>query len=36
MKLSLNEALPPDRFKLEQPPGSDLVRVPENAEEKPR
>ena len=36
VKLSLNEALPPDRFKLQQPPGSDLVRVPENAEEKPR
>src|SRR3984893_6273316 len=31
VKLSLNEALPPDRFKLQQPPGSDLVRVPENA-----
>jgi outer membrane lipoprotein-sorting protein len=36
IKLSLNEDLPPDRFKLEQPPGSDLVRVGETAEEKPR
>jgi outer membrane lipoprotein-sorting protein len=35
-KLSLNEDLPLDRFKLEQPPGSDLVRVGETAEEKPR
>jgi hypothetical protein len=35
-KLALNEDLPPDRFKLEQPPGSELVRVGENAEEKPR
>ncbi len=35
-KLSLNEDLPLDRFKLEQPPGSDLVRVGEIAEEKPR
>jgi outer membrane lipoprotein-sorting protein len=35
-KLSLNEDLPLDRFKLEQPPGSDLVRVGEAAEEKPR
>jgi outer membrane lipoprotein-sorting protein len=36
IKLSLNEELPLDRFKLEQPPGSDLVRVVESAEEKPR
>jgi len=36
IKLSLNEELPLDRFKLEQPPGSDLVRVGEAAEEKPR
>ena len=36
LKLSLNEELPLDRFKLEQPPGSDLVRVGESAEEKPR
>ena len=35
-KLSLNEALPSDRFKLEQPSGSELVRVGEAAEEKPR
>lgn len=35
-KLSLNEDLPLERFKLEQPPGSDLVRVGETAEEKPR
>ncbi len=35
-KLSLNEDLPLDRFKLEQPPGNDLVRVGETAEEKPR
>jgi outer membrane lipoprotein-sorting protein len=34
-KLLLNEQLPPDRFKLDQPPGSDLVRVGET-EEKPR
>jgi hypothetical protein len=36
IKLTLNEDLPPDRFKLEQPPGSELVRVGESAEEKPR
>ena len=36
LKLSLNEEVPLDRFKLEQPPGSDLVRVVESAEEKPR
>jgi hypothetical protein len=36
IKLSLNEELPPERFKLEQPLGSDLVRVGETAEEKPR
>lgn len=35
-KLSLNEDLPLDRFKLEQPPASDLVRVGETAEEKLR
>jgi outer membrane lipoprotein-sorting protein len=35
-KLTLNEDLPLDRFKLEQPLGSDLVRVGETAEEKPR
>jgi hypothetical protein len=35
-KLTLNEDLPPDRFKLEQPPGSELVRVGEDTGEKPR
>jgi outer membrane lipoprotein-sorting protein len=35
-KLSLNEDLPPDRFKLEQPAGSELVRVGESSEDKPR
>jgi outer membrane lipoprotein-sorting protein len=35
-KLALNQDLPLDRFKLEQPPGSELVRVGETAEEKPR
>ena len=35
-KVTLNEDLPPDRFKLEQPPGSELVRVGENTEEKPQ
>src|SRR3984893_15606934 len=30
IKLSLNEEVPLDRFKLEQPPGSDLVRVGES------
>jgi hypothetical protein len=33
-KLALNEDLQPDRFKLDQPPGSDLVRVGEATEEK--
>jgi hypothetical protein len=36
IKFTLNEDLPIDRFKLEQPPGSELVRVGEAAEEKPR
>jgi outer membrane lipoprotein-sorting protein len=36
IKLSLNEALPPDRFKLEQPPGTELVRVGESPEGKPQ
>jgi hypothetical protein len=36
IKLTLNEDLPIDRFKLEQPLGSELVRVGETAEEKPR
>ena len=35
-KVTLNEDLPPDRFKLERPPGTELVRVGENTEEKPR
>ena len=35
-KLTLNEDLPPDRFKLDQPPGSELVRVGGDMEEKPR
>ena len=35
-KLSLNEDLPLERFKLEQPPGSDLVRVSDSLEDKPR
>jgi hypothetical protein len=35
-KLMLNEELPPDRFKLEQPPGSELVKVGEDTpEQKP-
>lgn len=33
-KLQLNEAIPADRFKLEQPAGSELVRVGEDAMEK--
>jgi outer membrane lipoprotein-sorting protein len=36
IKLTLNEDLPPERFKLEQPAGSELVRFGETAEEKPR
>jgi outer membrane lipoprotein-sorting protein len=36
LKLTLNEELPPERFKLEQPAGTELVRVGETAEEKPR
>jgi len=36
VKLSLNEELPLDRFKLEQPPGTEVVRVGETTEEKPR
>jgi len=35
-KVTLNEDLPSDRFKLEQPPGTELVRVGENTEEKPQ
>src|SRR5580704_4944013 len=33
-KLTLNEDIPVDRFKLEQPAGSELVRVGEDAPEK--
>jgi hypothetical protein len=33
-KVTLNEEIPPDRFKLDQPAGSELVRVGENAEDK--
>jgi outer membrane lipoprotein-sorting protein len=36
IKLTLNEDLPADRFKLDQPPSTELVRVGENSEEKPR
>jgi hypothetical protein len=35
-KVTLNEDLPHDRFKLEQPAGSELVRAGEASEEKPR
>jgi hypothetical protein len=35
-KLGLNEDIPAERFKLEQPAGAELVRVGENAEDKPR
>jgi hypothetical protein len=35
-KLALNENLPADRFTLEQPVGSELVRVADNGEDKPR
>ena len=35
-KLALNEDIPADRFHLEQPAGSELVRVGDNAEDKPR
>ena len=35
-KLTLNGDLPADRFKLEQPAGSELVRVGENGESKPQ
>jgi hypothetical protein len=33
-KITLNDDIPVDRFKLEQPPGSDLIRVGESSEEK--
>jgi outer membrane lipoprotein-sorting protein len=35
-KVTLNEDLPPERFKLEQPAGSELVRVGEASGDKPR
>jgi hypothetical protein len=35
IKLALNEDLPADRFKLDQPAGTELVRVADTAEEKP-
>jgi len=35
-KVTLNEDLPQDRFKLEQPAGSELVRVGEPSEDKAR
>ena len=34
-KVAVNEEIPADRFKLEQPPGSELVRVGETADAKP-
>jgi hypothetical protein len=34
-KIALNEDIPADRFKLEQPPGSELVHVGETADAKP-
>jgi hypothetical protein len=33
-KISLNEPISAERFKLEQPPGAELVRLNENAEDK--
>lgn len=33
-KLALNETIPPDRFKLDQPPGVELVRVGDGSQEK--
>lgn len=35
-KISLNEDLPTDRFRLEQPPGSEVVHVGEDVEKKQR
>jgi len=35
-KVTLNEDLPLSRFKLEQPAGSELVRVGDSSEDKPR
>ncbi len=34
-KITVNEEIPPDRFKLDQPPGSELVHVGEAADNKP-
>ena len=34
-KIAANEEIPADRFKLEQPPGSELVHVGETADSKP-
>jgi len=34
-KVSINDDLPPDRFKLEQPAGSELIEVGGNSESKP-
>jgi outer membrane lipoprotein-sorting protein len=34
IKITLNEDLPPERFKLEQPAGTELVRVAETSEDK--
>jgi len=34
-KISVNEEIPADRFKLEQPAGSELVRVGESSDNKP-
>jgi outer membrane lipoprotein-sorting protein len=35
-KITLNSEMPPDRFRLDQPAGSELVRVTDAAEEKPQ
>jgi hypothetical protein len=34
-KITLNGTIAPDRFVLQQPPGTDLVRVGEEAKEQP-
>lgn len=36
LKRTLNEEIPAERFRLDPPAGSELVRVGENGEEKPR
>jgi hypothetical protein len=33
-KITLNDDIPLDRFRLEQPAGSDLIRVGESSEDK--